>query len=209
MTGGETGARLRITSTAELLKAVELGIVDRTEARGMLGLPVKRGRLARAQPREGGRFVKGELVYPLNRFSGPAQQAMLGAQELASADRRAHVDTGDLLLALVRQADGASQRALRHVGIDEDRLAEHLGRLERTEEVVEEGVGTTRPLKAAVEVAFHGVAYPDAVGTWDLLLALARGEGRAREALGQAGTGEAALRAAADQIGTTDEHSSP
>jgi len=50
--------RLRIRTTAELLKAVELGIIDRTEARGMLGMPIKRGRLAKLQPRRGGRFIK-------------------------------------------------------------------------------------------------------------------------------------------------------
>lgn len=204
MASVETDAPLRITSTAELLKAVELGIVDRTEARGMLGLPVKRGRLARVQPREGGRFVKGDLVYPLNRFSSAAQQAMLDAQELAGADRRAHVDTGDLLLALARQTNGAARRALQHLGIEEDGLAGQLGRLERGEEVVEEGIGTTRQLKAAVEAAFHGVSYPDAVGTRDLLLALARSEGRAREALEGAGAGEEALHAAADHTGTAE-----
>jgi len=54
MANSETGDRLRITTTTELLKAVELGIVDKTEARSLLGFGVKRGRLARVQPREGG-----------------------------------------------------------------------------------------------------------------------------------------------------------
>ena len=58
----EPGHRLRITTTAELLKAVELGIVDKTEARSLLGFGVKRGRLARVQPRTGGKFARGEQV---------------------------------------------------------------------------------------------------------------------------------------------------
>src|SRR5438105_15936515 len=98
-------SQLRITSTAELLKAVELGIVDKTEARAMLGLPVKRGRLAKVQPRQGGRFVKDRgLVYPFNRFSSIAQQALVQAQGLAGGEGRGHVETGDVLLALSGQA---------------------------------------------------------------------------------------------------------
>src|SRR5215472_4821478 len=104
----EPGTRLRITSTAELLKAVELGIVDRTEARSLLGFGVKRGRLAKLQPREGGRFTKGDQVLPFNRFSTSAQGAMLRAQELSKAGERGHPDTGDMLLALAGQAGSAA-----------------------------------------------------------------------------------------------------
>jgi len=80
--------RLMIGTTADLLKAVELGIIDRTEARGMLGMPTKRGRLAKLQPRRGGRFVRGDLVYPLNRLSPTAQRALVQAQGLATAEDR-------------------------------------------------------------------------------------------------------------------------
>src|SRR5215469_872652 len=118
----EPGHRLRITTTAELLKAVELGIVDRTEARSLLGFGVKRGRLARVRPRAGGRFVKGDQVLPFNRFSTAAGEAMVRAQELAKADGRGNPDTADMLLALVRQPGSAAGLALQGAGVDDERL---------------------------------------------------------------------------------------
>ena len=52
-------ARLMISSTAELFEAVRLGIVDKAEARRLLGLEAKRGRAAAAMPRTNrGRFTK-------------------------------------------------------------------------------------------------------------------------------------------------------
>ena len=51
--------RLMISSTAELFEAVRLGIVDKSEARKLLGFEVKRGRAAAALPRSPrGRFRK-------------------------------------------------------------------------------------------------------------------------------------------------------
>jgi ATP-dependent Clp protease ATP-binding subunit ClpA len=191
---------LRITTTAELLKAVELGIVDKTEARGLLGLPVKRGRLARMQPRMGGRFAREDEVLPFNRFSPAAQRAMVQAQGLSGAEGRDHIDTGDMLLALAREADSAAARALQRAGAGEDQLRSTLAAGRRQEDALE-GTGPTAQLKAAIEAAFHGVGYPDHVGTWNLLLALASGAGAAHDALAEAGAGEGTLRAMSDEFG--------
>jgi hypothetical protein len=177
---------LRITTAAELLKAVELGIVDKTEARGLLGLGIKRGRLAKVQPRRGGKFTKGELVYPFNRFSEDAKAALLGAQELAKADGRT-VDTGDLLLALVQEG------ALASAGVDEARVRSALAQKERNETPVE-GIGPSGEVKTAIETAFHGVAYPHDVGAEQILLALASCDGVARTVLAELGVTEATLR---------------
>jgi hypothetical protein len=179
-------SQLRITTTAELLKAVELGIVDKTEARGLLGLGVKRGRLAKVQPRRGGKFTKGELVYPFNRFSEDAKAAMLGAQELAKSDDRT-VDTGDLLLALVQEG------ALASAGVDEARVRSALEQRERNETPVE-GIGPSGELKTTIETAFHAVAYPHDVGTDQLVLALASCDGIGRTVLAELGVTEAKLR---------------
>src|SRR5215472_17205789 len=195
----EPGHRLRITTTAELLKAVELGIVDKTEARSLLGFGVKRGRLARVQPRAGGRFVKGEQVLPFNRFSAAAGEAMVRAQELSKTDGRGHPDTADLLLALVGQPRGAAGIALRGIGVDDERLRSTLAGLERNEAPVE-GIGPSAQLKEVVETAFHGVAYPGQVGTRPLVLALAAREGAASEALARLGVTEEALRAELDRV---------
>ena len=52
--------RLMIGSTTELFEAVRLGIVDKAEARRLLGFEAKRGRAAAAMPRTNrGRFTKG------------------------------------------------------------------------------------------------------------------------------------------------------
>lgn len=195
---------LRITTTGELLKAVELGIVDKTEARAMLGLPVKRGRLAKVQPRQGGRFAKGGLVYPLNRFTSTAQQALVEAQRFASGKGRGHIETGDMLLALLRQADGAALRVLEDIGLRENEVSTKLAQVARKEDVLEEGIGPTAQLKAVVEAAFHGVGYPQQVGTWQLILAVASRDGRARDALAELGVTEEALLARAEHIGTDD-----
>jgi len=195
--------RLRIRTTAELLKAVELGIIDRTEARGMLGMPIKRGRLAKLQPRRGGRFVKGDLVYPLNRFSPTAQRALIQARGLATAEDRAHVETGDMLLALVQLAESAGARALRSIGVGEEQVRSKLQDVGKEEDVLE-GTGPTSQLKTAIETAFQEVGYPDQVGTWHLVLALSSCEGRAHYALEQLGARERVLRARTDQFGADD-----
>ena len=192
---------LRISTTAELLKAVELGIVDKTEARALLGFGVKRGRLARVQPREGGRFVKDDQVLPFNRFSPGARDAMLRAQELSGAG---HPDTADLLLAIAEQAGSAAAAALRGLGVAEEQVRSALAGLDRNEAPVE-GIGPTAQLKDVVETAFHGVSYPAQVRTRQLLLALASREGGARTALAGLGVTEQALRAELDRAGDDQE----
>jgi hypothetical protein len=203
----EPGHRLRITTTADLLKAVELGIVDRTEARALLGFGVKRGRLARVQPRAGGRFVRGDQVLPFNRFSAAAGDAMVRAQELSNTDGRGHPDTADLLLALVGQPGSAAGLALQATGVDDERVRATLAGLERNEAPVE-GAGPSAPLKDVVETAFHGVAYPGQVGTRPLVLALAAREGVASTALARLGVTEQALRAELDRV-SADEDAEP
>jgi hypothetical protein len=207
MADTEPAGRLRINTTAELLKAVELGIVDKTEARALLGFGVKRGRLARVQPREGGRFTKGEQVLPFNRFSAPARAAMLQAQELSKAGERDHPDTADLLLAVAGQAGSAAALALRGAGAGEEQLGATLAGVERDEAPVE-GLGPTEPLKLVIETAFHGVDYPRQVGTRQLAMALVSCEGMASAALARLGVTEQALRVQLDRV-AGDEDAEP
>jgi hypothetical protein len=192
---------LRITTTDELLKAVELGIVDKTEARTLLGLPVKRGRLAKLQPREGGRFTRGDLVYPFDRFSADAREAMTRAQDLAGAAGRTNIETADMLLAIAGHRESEGAQALHSLGIDEAKLRPALDAAAHTETPMA-SAGPTLQLKHVVEAAFHGVGYPSDVGTRHLLLALAAGEGAASTVLAELGASEPALRAALDPIST-------
>ena len=191
--------RLRITTTAELLKAVELGIVDKTEARGMLGLSIKRGRLARVQPRRAGRFAKSDEVYPLNRFSAVAKDALIEAQDLATADGRTRIETADMLLAVTRQAESTGARALRNVGVTEERARTALAQMERDEAPLGDA-GPTVQLKNVVDTAFHAVGYPDSIGTGHLVVALAVCEGTASAVLARLGASEPVLRAEVNRI---------
>jgi len=198
------GSQLRITTTAELLKAVELGIVDKTEARGMLGLSIKRGRLARVQPRRAGRFAKSDEVYPLNRFSAVAKNALIEAQDLATADGRARIETTDMLLAVTLQPESTGARALRNVGVTEERVRSTLVQLKR-DEVPLEDAGPTVQLKNVVETAFHAVGYPDSIGTRHLVLALAACEGTASAVLAALGASEPVLRAEVNRISAPED----
>jgi hypothetical protein len=198
ITGGRPEELLRISTTAELLKAVELGIVDRTEARSLLGFGVKRGRWAKVQPRAGGRFTKDEVL-PFNRFSEEAKQALLVAQGVADGQGRSQVATGDLLVALAGQSDGPGALALHVFGAGEEAVRSALAAL-AVNEVGAEGLGTTAELKSAMEFGFRSVAYPDEVGTEDLLLALAAGEGAAKAVLTQFGATPEAIRARLQQL---------
>lgn len=201
----EEQARLRITTTEELLKAVELGIVDKTEARSLLGFGVKRGRMARLQPREGGRFTKaGEQVLPFNRFSEHARDAMVRAQEASQAGERGHPDTGDLLLAIAAQAESPAGLALRSAGAGEEQVRSALAGLERGETPLP-GLGPTAQLKQAIEAAFYGAGYPGQVGTGQLVLALAATDGVAGAALANLGVTPQTLRAELDRTGGDPE----
>jgi len=187
---------LRLTTTDELLRAVELGIVDRTEARSLLGLGVKRGRFAKVQPRAAGKFSKSEQVLPFNRFSGQSKKAMVLAQEAAQADGRTNIRTLDMLLALTQDRASVGGRALAALGVDEDKIRAAAQTAQATAETTVEGIGPTAELKQVVEHAFKAVEYPGDIGTEHLLLALATGDGVAGSVLRDLGLTEPSIRAA-------------
>jgi Clp amino terminal domain, pathogenicity island component len=189
-------SKLRLTTTDELLRAVELGIVDRSEARSLLGLGVKRGRFAKIQPRAAGKFSKSDQVLPFNRFSGQSKKAMVIAQEAAQTDGRANIQTLDMLLALAQDRASVSGRALAALGVDEDKIRAAAQTARATAETTIEGLGPTAELKEVVERAFEAVEYPGDIGTEHLLVALATGDGLASAALRDLGLTEQAIRAA-------------
>jgi ClpA/ClpB-like protein len=192
----ESTIKLRLTTTDELLRAVELGIVDRTEARSLLGLGVRRGRFARVQPRAAGKFSRSDQVLPFNRFSGQSKRAMVIAQEAAQADGRTNIRTLDMLLALTQDRASVSGRALAALGVDEDKIRAAAQTAHAPAETTVEGMGPTAELKQVVERAFKAVDYPDDIGTEHLLLALATGDGVASAVLGALGLTDQAIRTA-------------
>jgi hypothetical protein len=195
----EENASFDGTSVPDFIRILTLAILD--EMPGRSCLPI-----LNEVP---GRGSQPGLVYPLNRLTSTAQQAVIEAQGLATSEGRGHIETGDMLLGLLRKAKGAAFRVLEDVGIGEDRVRSALVQVARTEDFIEEGIGTTRTssvqLVAVVEAALHGVQYPEQVGTWQLIIALTSHDGRARDALVELGVSETMLRAKAGHIGTGDE----
>ena len=189
----QTEIKLRLTTTDELLRAVELGIVDKTEARSLLGLGVKRGRFAKVQPRAAGRFAKGDRVLPFNRFSGQAKEAMVMAQETAQAEGRTTITTLDMLLALTALGK-SSGRVLAGLEVDQVRIVGAAKSVSVAPETSIEGIGPTAELKQVIERAFRAVDYPEDIAAEHLLLAIAGGEGVAGAVLSALGVSEQAIR---------------
>jgi hypothetical protein len=188
------GGELRITSAAELLKAVELGVVEKREARRLLGLQPRRGRWAALQPREGGRFAKSG-AYPLETFTAEAQTTLWLAQDHARRGGRRHLATEDLLTALLEQPDLPGGRLLRSLPVDEQRIRDAIGRLEQDEA----RLGKRRPLSRArrvmdIAVREGAAAHREQVGSEHLLLGLVIDEGVAGRALRTLGVTEETVR---------------
>ncbi|HXE79166.1 MAG TPA: ATP-dependent chaperone ClpB [Vicinamibacterales bacterium] len=59
----------------------------------------------------------------LNRFTEKAQEALLGAQQLAESMSRAQIEPEDLLVTLVEQADGIVPSVLRKMNVDPGDIA--------------------------------------------------------------------------------------
>lgn len=189
-----SGDDLRITSVAELLKAVELGVVEKGEARRVLGLKPSRGRWATHQPREGGRFARSG-AYPLETFTEEAQTTLWLAQDHARRGGRRHLATEDLLTALLEQPDLPGGRLLRSLPVDEPRIREALGQVEQDEA----RLGKRRPLSRArrvIDIAVRegAAANGQQVGSEHLLLGLVIDEGVAGRALRRLGVTEDTVR---------------
>jgi len=196
MAENDPNIKLRLTTTDELLRAVELGIVDKTEARSLLGLSVKRGRFAKIQPRAAGRFAKDDRVLPFNRFSGQAKEAMVLAQEAAKEEGRTTITTLDMLLALCLQRGlSASGRVLAGLGVDEAKIRATTEAAAVQPETSVEGIGPTAELKQLVERAFKAVEYPEDIGTEHLLVAMVGAQGIAGAVLSSLGLTDQAIRA--------------
>jgi hypothetical protein len=185
---------LRIASVAELLKAVELGVVEKGEARRLLGLQPRRGRWSGLQPREGGRFAKSG-TYPLETFTAEAQTTLWLAQDQARRHGRRHLATEDLLIALLEQPDLPGGRLLRSLPVDEPQIREALAQADRDEA----RLGKRRPLSRArrvIDIAVRegAAANREQVGSEHLLLGLVIDEGVAGRALRMLGVTEEGVR---------------
>jgi ATP-dependent Clp protease ATP-binding subunit ClpC len=138
-------------------------------------------------------------MYPLERLTEGARQALTRAREEAVAAKQAFIGTEHVALALVRD-DGAGGRVLRDLGVTLEamraRIAVVLGRAERPGPV---GAIPSSRIERAMQIAFQEATSAGAVqvGTEHLLVALlVEAEGVAARALEELGATLARVRRA-------------
>ena len=124
----------------------------------------------------------------MNRYTQKAQQAILGAQELAQEQHHSQVEVEHLLIALLEQGDGVAPQILAKLGIPVDRVTQDvrdaLGRLSQAYGSVQVHISQqlSELLRSAEQEA--GRMHDDYISTEHLLLAcIASEKGRAGEIL--------------------------
>ena len=140
-----------------------------------------------------------------DRFTVKAQEALSAASGIAQKDDHSQVDTGHLLLALLRQQDGIVPSLVEKIGGNTNRLAADVETLI---------AGTPKIYGEAVQLQFSSAASrilakseseaaalkDDFISTEHLLIALCAGEGRAAEILNKAGVTKNAVLEALKQV---------
>ena len=95
-------------------------------------------------------------MYPFERFTADAKQALLFAQEEAARSNHLYIGTEHLLLGLLRLTSGTAHQVLRELGVEQEAVQKMvvslLGRNERI--VVRQIIPTTR-VKKVIEIAFE------------------------------------------------------
>jgi ATP-dependent Clp protease ATP-binding subunit ClpA len=112
-------------------------------------------------------------MYPFERFTDGARQALTRAQEEAVAANQPYIGTEHVALALARD-DGAAGRVLRDLGITYEGVKARIGAVLADSEEPGPRVVPTSRMKRVIEIAFQEAtrAGVDRVGTEHLLAAL-------------------------------------
>lgn len=130
-------------------------------------------------------------MYPFERFTAGAQQALTRAQQEAVEAKQSYIGTEHLGLALI-QDDGIAGRVLSDLGITDESMRAQIRRiLHRTERPAPPWIIPTSRMKRVIEIAFQEATSAGSaeVGTEHLLAALiVEGEGVAARVLEELGT---------------------
>ena len=135
----------------------------------------------------------------LDRYTQKAQEAILAAQQLATASKSPVLDVEHLLAALLEDAEGIPSMTLRQLGADPAQLAVEVAAVLSRRAKIEGGqLGLDPRVRALIETAEEQAKRlaDEYVSTEHLLLAASKAGGEAQRLLEGVGAGyEALLRA--------------
>ncbi|HKF76910.1 MAG TPA: Clp protease N-terminal domain-containing protein [Candidatus Dormibacteraeota bacterium] len=138
-------------------------------------------------------------MYPFDRFTDAAQEALKLAQEEAAAAHHSYIGTEHLLLGLLREERGIAGQALGALGVRLDEVREAIeATLGRNVRIVVTQVIPTSRVRKAVEIAVDEARRAGQADVWThhLLLGLViEGDGVAAHVLADLGAGLEAIRA--------------
>ncbi|MEO6857687.1 MAG: Clp protease N-terminal domain-containing protein [Solirubrobacteraceae bacterium] len=128
-------------------------------------------------------------MFPIQRFSDAAKEALTLAQGTAARAHNSYIGTEHLLLSLLAQEDSVSGEVFRRLGIAVDEVRQAIGLvLDRNQQIVVRQIVPTSRVKEVIEMSFkeaqsRGDTY---VGTEHILLGILReGEGIAAHILSE------------------------
>ncbi len=120
-------------------------------------------------------------MFPLQRFSDAAKEALTHAQGTAERAHHSYIGTEHLLLGLLAQEDSAAGDVFRRLGIAVDGVRQAIERvLDRNQQILARQIVPTSRVKQVIEFSFREAQQRgDAcVGTQHILLGILReGEG--------------------------------
>ena len=130
-------------------------------------------------------------MYPFERFTEGAKQALALAQEEAERSHHSYIGTEHLLLGLLREEEGLAARALGSLGVEIGAVRSTIQSvLGENEQIITQQIIPTSRVKTVIELAFREARSrgDGAVGTEHLLVGLLiEGEGIAAHVLEKLG----------------------
>jgi ATP-dependent Clp protease ATP-binding subunit ClpA len=156
-----------------------------TWARSSAGVTAASGKLA-----TGSLSVHYRGVYPFERFSADAKQALTLAQGEAERSNHSYIGTEHLIVGVLRVTDGLGVRVLAEVGVDLDAVRSRLATMRSQERIIIQQIIPTSRVKKVIELSFEEALRSGAaeVTTGHMVLGLLlEGEGTAAPILKERG----------------------
>jgi ATP-dependent Clp protease ATP-binding subunit ClpB len=145
------------------------------------------------------------LYMDYEKFTIKAQEVLNEASAIAQKEDHAQVETGHLLLAMLRQEDGIVSPIIKRVGADPERLARAAGELAAAQPKIYGEAAQLFFSSAAAKILAKAGAEAaslkdEFVSTEHILIAMAAGEGKIPELLKKAGVTKNAILGALKQV---------